>query len=144
MKKIISLNKDWQFEEKGTRSTINLPHTWNNVDGQDGGNDYFRGVCYYEKHFTCENSGKEKVFLEFKGVANSCSVSLNGQTLCRHDGGFSTFRVDITDHLQKENQLKIAVDNSDNTTVYPQKADFTFYGGIYRDVNLIIVPEEHF
>ena len=144
MKKIISLNKDWQFEEKGTSSTINLPHTWNNVDGQDGGNDYFRGVCYYEKHFTCENSGNEKVFLEFKGVANSCSVSLNGQTLCRHDGGFSTFRVDITDHLQKENQLKITVDNSDNTTVYPQKADFTFYGGIYRDVNLIIVPEEHF
>ena len=69
---------------------------------------------------------------------------LNGETLAEHKGGYSTFRVNLTGHLKPENLLVIAVDNSDNDTVYPQKADFTFYGGLYRDVNLIVVPAAHF
>ena len=74
----------------------------------------------------------------------SARVELNGKLVGEHHGGYSTFRWDVTDFLQDENQLTVHVDNSRNDRVYPQKADFTFYGGIYRDVNLIIVNKCHF
>ena len=74
----------------------------------------------------------------------SAKVELNGSEVGTHDGGYSTFRWDVTDLLQKENALTVHVDNSRNDRVYPQKADFTFYGGIYRDVNLILVNKDHF
>ena len=74
----------------------------------------------------------------------TAEVFLNGQRLARHEGGYSTFRVDLTDALEEQNLLCVTVDNSENDRVYPQKADFTFYGGLYRDVNLIIVPSAHF
>ena len=69
---------------------------------------------------------------------------MNGQKVASHDGGYSTFRANVTALLQEENDLRIAVDNTVNTRVYPQKADFTFYGGIYRDVNLLVVSKNHF
>ena len=69
---------------------------------------------------------------------------VNGKKLAHHDGGYSTWRVDITDSLENTNLFVIAVDNSKNDRVYPQNADFTFYGGLYRDVNIIAVPEAHF
>ena len=68
---------------------------------------------------------------------------LNGQKICAHDGGYSTFRAEVTELLQAENQLAVQVDNSVNDRVYPQKADFTFYGGIYRDVSLLAVNKNH-
>lgn len=74
----------------------------------------------------------------------TAEIYLNGEKISRHEGGYSTFRVEITERLEEENTLVVSVDNSNNTTVYPQTADFTFYGGLYRDVNLIIVPETHF
>ena len=120
---------------------VTLPHTWNAVDGQDGGNDYWRGTAMYAKAFarpTLEENGR--AVLEFLGAAMTADVTLNGQHLAHHEGGFSTFRVDITDALADENLLCVAVDNSENDRVYPQKADFTFYGGLYRSVNLITVP----
>mgnify|MGYP000783182327 CR=1 FL=1 len=125
---------------------MDLPHTWNNIDGQDGGNDYWRGTCIYKTRFAAPAFDKntQQVWLQFEGVNASAKVTLNGVEVARHDGGYSTFRVDLTDHLKEENLLAISVDNSDNDTVYPQKADFTFYGGIYRDVTLHIVPAEHF
>ena len=124
---------------------VALPHTWNAVDGQDGGNDYYRGTCWYTlalKKPTIPAGGK--AVLQLDGAAMTAAVYLNGEKLAEHKGGYSTFRVDLTDHLQEENLLAISVDNSDNDTVYPQKADFTFYGGIYRDVTLHIVPAEYF
>ncbi len=146
MRKICSLNDNWEFTRDGKEIVpVSLPHTWNNVDGQDGGNDYYRGTCTYTRHFArpaLENG--ERAFLEFKGVAMSAEVLLNGKELVRHDGGFSTFRADMTQLLENENTLTVKADNSANNRVYPQMADFTFYGGIYRDVNMIIVPEEHF
>ena len=78
------------------------------------------------------------------GAAMTAEIYLNGEKISRHEGGYSTFRVEITERLEEENTLVVSVDNSNNTTVYPQTADFTFYGGLYRDVNLIIVPETHF
>ncbi|MDO4267697.1 MAG: glycoside hydrolase family 2 TIM barrel-domain containing protein, partial [Eubacteriales bacterium] len=123
-----------------------LPHTWNAKDGQDGGNDYFRGTCTYEKTFSVPDfdSSRQRVYLEFCGVNASADITLNGRSVMRHDGGYSTFRADVTEYLKQENHLLAAVDNSVNRRVYPQKADFTFYGGIYRDVQLWIVPEDHF
>ncbi len=147
MRKIVKLMKDWTFiYHNGTKSQIDLPHTWNNKDGQDGGNDYWRGTCAYTKTFAMPSFDlkKECVYLQFHGVNASAKVILNGNKVCTHDGGYSTFRVDITNLLKEENQLLVEVDNSVNDRVYPQKADFTFYGGIYRDVELLIVSKSHF
>ena len=124
---------------------VDVPHTWNNLDGQDGGNDYYRGTCRYSKTFPKPAySPEERVYLEFRGVNASAKVVLNGVTVITHDGGYSTFRADITDRLKEENDLVVEADNSVNDRVYPQKADFTFYGGIYRDVILLTVNQHHF
>ena len=137
----------WKFTgPDGTVSEVQLPHTWNNVDGQDGGNDYWRGTCRYERDFDMPEFKKDEelVYLEFQGVNASAKVFINGTPVCSHDGGYSTFRADITKFLAEKNHLTVEADNSVNDRVYPQKADFTFYGGIYRGVNLISVPETHF
>lgn len=145
MRRIIDFNGSWQFKKTDTWENVTLPHTWNAIDGQDGGNDYYRGTCLYRKSFERpEMSGGERIWLEFDGAAHTSEVILNGTKLARHEGGYSAFRVDITDAISDENHLEVTLDNSDNATVYPQKADFTFYGGLYRDVKMIIVPKSHF
>ena len=146
MRKTTLLNENWNFlYHDGTSTCVNIPHTWNALDGQDGGNDYYRGTCRYQKTFPKPEFGpKERVYLEFRGVNASARVILNGATVATHDGGYSTFRADITEKLEQENDLLVEVDNSVNDRVYPQKADFTFYGGIYRDVTLLTVNENHF
>ncbi len=147
MRTELLLNPQWVFTYfDGSTQTVDIPHTWNDADGQDGGNDYRRGTCHYEKNFPCPEFDlqTQRVYLEFAGVNASAAVTLNGKPVCSHDGGYSTFRTDITDFLQAENRLNVAVDNSINDRVYPQKADFTFYGGIYRDVKLVIVNKHHF
>lgn len=150
MRTITDFNKDWHFIKQNevytnipeTSQAITLPHSWNATDGQDGGNDYYRGTCAYVKVFG-DLSKEEKHFLEFNGVNHTANVYLNGEKICSHEGGYSTFRVELND-LKEENVLCVLVDNSGSDRVYPQKADFTFYGGIYRDVKLISVPEKHF
>ena len=146
MREFIQINRDWYFTgPDGSKTAVDLPHTWNAIDGQDGGNDYWRGTCLYEKDFAKpEFAADERIYLEFRGVNASAKIELNGTEIGTHDGGYSTFRWDITDHLADENHLKVWADNSRNDRVYPQKADFTFYGGIYRDVFLIRVNEKHF
>ena len=153
MSKTILLNhSNWHFTKENPGiptavmgEAITLPHTWNAVDGQDGGNDYYRGTCWYTLALAKPAiPAGGKAILQLDGAAMTAVVYLNGEKLAEHKGGYSTFRVDLTEHLKEENLLAISVDNSDNDTVYPQKADFTFYGGIYRDVTLHIVPAEHF
>ena len=147
MRRLINLNQSWTFTgPDGVAKSVDVPHTWNNIDGQDGGNDYYRGICTYERTFEIPafDAETELVYLQFQGVNSSCVVKLNGAEVCSHDGGYSTFRVDVTDKLLKENKLVVAADNRVNDTVYPQKADFTFYGGIYRDVDLMVVNKAHF
>lgn len=146
MRKIYPLNKDWVFTYfDGSKKTVDIPHTWNNIDGADGGNDYKRGTCTYEKTFNFDKiSDEERVYLEFDGVNASAKVILNGCEIMQHDGGYSTFRHDVTDYLKFENHLTVEVDNSVNDRVYPQMADFTFYGGIYRDARLIVLNQNHF
>ena len=124
---------------------VNLPHTWNAQDGMDGGNDYHRGTCYYAKSLKrADLPQADKYFLEFRGANSSADVYVDGKHLAHHDGGYSTWRVDVTEELKAESLLVVAVDNAPNDRVYPQMADFTFYGGLYRDVNIICVPESHF
>ena len=147
MRSIAKLMKDWQFTgPNGVTTAVELPHTWNAKDGQDGGNDYWRGCCTYCTRFAAPvyDPAQQQVWLQFEGVNASAAVLLNGQQLCTHDGGYSTFRAEVTELLQAENQLTVRVDNSVNDRVYPQKADFTFYGGIYRDVSLMVVSKNHF
>lgn len=146
MRRISKLMTDWSFAGGDERiEGLDLPHTWNNLDGQDGGNDYRRGLgVYTRKVAKPEFHEDERVYLQFHGVNASAKILLNDECVCTHDGGYSTFRVDVTECLQEENTLVVEVDNSVNDKVYPQKADFTFYGGIYRDVEFLIVNKLHF
>lgn len=145
MKKTISMNQDWEFCKQGVKEKVNLPHTWNGLDGQGaaGSEGYFRGACTYTKIIP-QYPGK--VFLEFKGANSVCTVKVNGRVAGTHAGGYSTFRVEITDFLTApKNFLEVTVDNADDKKVYPGFADFTFYGGLYRGVDLIYdVPGTHF
>ena len=154
MREILNLNTKWAFSKEADQVPevmpqrwywVNLPHCWNAIDGQDGGSDYYRGTCYYAKEIEkSEMPVNSQYYLEIRGANSSADVYLNGKKLAHHDGGYSTWRVNLTDSLEETNLLVIAVDNSPNRTVYPQMADFTFYGGLYRDVNLIAVNDSHF
>ncbi len=154
MRQIMNFNSKWAFSKEASAVPeampqnwiwVNLPHTWNAIDGQDGGNDYYRGTCYYAKSFERHELPEGALkYLEIRGANSSAAVYLNGKKLASHDGGYSTWRVDLTPALEDSNLLVIAVDNSANKEVYPQNADFTFYGGLYRDVNIIAVEESHF
>ena len=152
MRSILNFNSSWNFYKatsdinvKENAELVNLPHSWNAVDGQDGGNDYFRGSCVYTKSFAKNDLPEGELhYLEIQGANSSADVYLNGKHLAHHDGGYSTWRVNLSSDLAEENLLAIVVDNAANDTVYPQMADFTFYGGIYRNVNIIAVNASHF
>lgn len=164
MRSIEVLNNGWTFvkdatdaaaaalaAQRGAGTAVQLPHTWNAEDGADGGNDYYRGTCWYVRKLALpELTAGEEAWLEFDGVAMSARVYVNGVPLAEHEGGFSTFRVDVTSAIEQARAagadavtIVVSVDNSSNDRVYPQYADFTFYGGIYRDVKLVIVPATH-
>ena len=154
MREIYSLNAKWAFSQEATTAPqtmptnwywVNLPHTWNAIDGQDGGGDYFRGTAYYAKELEKIDLPKaDRYYLEINGANSSADVYVNGKALAHHDGGYSTWRVDVTDALTDKTLIVVAVDNAPNEEVYPQFADFTFYGGLYRNVNLVCVSDSHF
>lgn len=147
------LNDGWYFLKQNCSAAqalahgepVTLPHTWNAQDGTDGGNDYHRGICGYARRFTPPALGPdEELWLEFEGAAMSARVFVNGSEITSHDGGYSTFRARLDGLTAGDNVIFVQVDNSANDRVYPQKADFTFYGGIYRPVWLLTVPRAHF
>lgn len=144
MRNIININESWNFTKEGKTEKVNLPHTWNGTDGQDGGNDYYRGTCIYEKEIQKKDMPEgDEVYIQFDGVNSSAKVYFNDKEIAVHHGGYSTFRAKL-DSIQETNRIKVEADNAPNDSVYPQMADFTFYGGIYRDVTLIGVPKNHF
>lgn len=156
MRDYFDLDEGWEFSKEAPKDfnefpeesiVVNVPHTWNKYDGQGGYGDYERGTFYYTKEIPAFERRKDsRVYLEFKGANSSANVYVNGKKAGRHEGGYSTFRFDITDLLNpgmEDNMLVVEVDNSKNH-IYPQSADFTFYGGLYRDVDMIVVPETHF
>ncbi len=155
MRNIVPILTDWRFrrEDVGLPESfpedwepMTLPHTWNAVDGMAGGG-YYRGVCWYARTFEApvQPLPGGRVYLEFLGAGNEATVYVNGKEVCHHKGGYSAFRCDVTDALNGgANLLAVACNNAEKTGIYPQSADFTFYGGLYRAVNLISVPEAHF
>ena len=154
MRQIYNFNTKWGFSKEALEAPttmperwnwVNIPHTWNNIDGQDGGNDLYRGTAFYAKELEKMDLPKaDRYFLEIQGANSSAILYINGKKLANHDGGYSTWRVDITDVLEDKNLFVFELDNSANDRVYPQNADFTFYGGLYRNVNIIAVNESHF
>ena len=122
---------------------VALPHTWNAFDGQDGGNDYWRGIGTYEIDLPNPTKGK-KQYIEIQGANHVATVYCNGKELGIHKGGFSTFRYDLTSAMKAEGNVLTVVVTNAISDIYPQTADFTFYGGLYRDVNFVEVNETHF
>ena len=122
-------------------SVVNLPHTWNNLDGQDGGNNYYRGIGWYRVHYTVDGSyANRHFFLKFDGAFSVTDVYLNGNYLGEHQGGFAAFVFDATPYLNvgADNVIAVKVNNAFNTNMPPLNADFTFFGGLYRDVHLLV------
>ena len=158
MRKVLNINANWKFirqdEENASAVNINtenwqevqVPHTWNAIDGANGF-DYYKGACWYRKEFLVDALEQgNRVYIEFNGSNSITDVYVNGHHLGQHRGGYSIFRFDITNVVEfgKKNTLSVKVDNTVVDDVYPQMADFTFYGGLYRDVNLVIANSIHF
>ena len=122
---------------------VALPHTWNALDGQDGGGDYWRGLGTYEIDLPNPTKGM-KQYIEIQGANHVATVYCNGRELGTHKGGFSTFRYDLTPAMKSENNVLVVTVTNGVSDIYPQNADFTFYGGLYRDVNFIEVNDAHY
>ncbi len=154
MRNIVNINRKWAFTKQTTEiptaidpkwDFVNLPHSWNALDGQDGGSDYYRGTAIYARELDKEDlPAADRYYIEIKGANSSADLYVGGRHFAHHDGGYSTWRCDITEAVEQKTLIVLAVDNAPNQTVYPQVADFTFYGGLYRDVNIICVSESHF
>ena len=131
------------YKQGEAQSIVALPHTWNALDGQDGGNDYWRGIGTYEIDLPNPTKGL-KQYIEIQGANHVATVFCNGRELGTHKGGFSTFRYDLTPAMKPNGNVLTVVVSNAISDIYPQTADFTFYGGLYRDVNFIEVSEAHF
>ncbi len=155
------INEDWSFFFSGKNiefseisgsswENINLPHTWNINDTKNDTTTYKRGIGWYKKNIHLSNSLKEKrVFLHFEGANQIAELFVNGKTVGKHIGGYTAFSFDITnfvnfDNKENKNSIAVKIDNSFNENIPPLSADFTFYGGIYRDVWLIATNPIHF
>ena len=157
MRNVINLNQGWKFIQQDIGlpeiypvdwQDVNLPHTWNAIDGHDGNGSYDRGSYWYAKSFATpiQPLAGGRVYVEVLAAGQQATVYVNGEKVVYHEGGYSIFRADITDLCRddEENLLVINCSNEYKDSVYPQSADFTFYGGLYRGVNLISVPNAHF
>lgn len=157
MRKIINLNTGWKFIDCDVGlvddypedwQDVTLPHTWNAVDGMDGNGSYDRGSYWYVRKFEAPKQplAGGRTYVEVPAAGQQATVYVNGEEAVYHEGGYSLFRADVTDFLKEdgENLLVINCSNEYRDSVYPQSADFTFYGGLYRGVNLVSVPDTHF
>ena len=145
----ILLNNDWNFRfshqvQKGTEVRVDLPHTWNAQDALSGKIDYKRGIGNYEKNLFIRPEWKGKrLFIRFEGVNNSADVFINRRHIGEHRGGYGAFIFEITGKVEygKENSILVRVNNGEQLDIMPLVGDFNFYGGIYRDVHLLITDE---
>lgn len=154
MSERIRLDSKWQFAygceniedaQQSAFQEIEMPHTWNDLDGQDGGGDYRRGKGWYKKIIKLNKESEKEYWLEFLGVNSVCNVYVNGIHLGEHRGGYTLFRMEATQSLASgSNIIMVCADNSPFADVIPLTADFTFFGGIYREVNLVVCGKCHF
>ncbi|HNQ26719.1 MAG TPA: glycoside hydrolase family 2 TIM barrel-domain containing protein [Aquaticitalea sp.] len=142
-----TINSGWLFSEDKTHwRTVNIPHTWNDKDAFDDEPGYRRGKGYYQKQIFFSQSQSDKIhYIKFNAVNQVATVFVNGQVIGTHKGGYTAFSFNITKWLNYNafNLIEVMVDNSHNDNIPPLDADFTFYGGIYRDVELLSVPRQH-
>jgi len=146
---LINFNDDWTFrfshnvaQKVGVR--VNLPHTWNAQDALSGKIDYKRGIGNYEKSIFVPNEWKGKrIFIRFEGANTVTNVLMNGKHVGEHRGGYTAFVFELTNCLNygENNNLWVRVNNAEQLDVMPLIGDFNFYGGIYRDVNLMLTDE---
>ncbi len=154
----IDLDRGWKFSrgdvagadalafDDSAWASVDVPHTWNAVDGQAGGNAYYRGVGWYRRHVVVDRQyAGHRMFLELDGANLVTDVYVNGHAIGHHRGGYSRFRFDATPQLlvDGDNVIAIKVDNSFKADIAPLDADYTFFGGIYRDVHLLITSPLH-
>lgn len=149
----VNLNNDWKhlrqdvdgadtptFDDSNWHN-VSLPRTWNALDGQDGGNDYYRGVGWYRKGLVLDKTDRGKrIFLKFDAPSSVANILLNGKPTGKHKGAFSAFCLDATDFLlfDKPNIINVKVSNAFDSTVSPLRGDFTMFGGSYRGVHLLV------
>jgi len=154
-----SINDSWQFKKENIPyakyadfddskwETVYLPHTWNTEDVLDDDKGYYRGIGWYRKFLKLPESYKgKKIFIYFEGANQETELFVNGESAGKHIGGYAGFCFDITDKiiLGLKNSLSIKISNAHNPTITPLVADYNFYGGIYRDIHLIITNPIHF
>ncbi|MFC6980325.1 glycoside hydrolase family 2 protein [Microbulbifer taiwanensis] len=155
----ISLNQHWEFHRGSLDpvgihrkdsvvewQAVDLPHTWNARDGYSGGNDYFRGDGWYRKTFRVDQSlAGRRFYIHFDGANLIADLYLDGRHVGQHRGGYGAFRFDLSEYLRpgETQQLAVKVNNERHTDVAPLSADYTFFGGIYRDVKLLVTGREH-
>ncbi|WP_123812081.1 glycoside hydrolase family 2 TIM barrel-domain containing protein [Mangrovimonas sp. DI 80] len=143
-----TINSGWQYsEDKVEWQSVNIPHTWNLEDAFDDQPGYRRGLGCYKKQVFIASEEKEKIhYLKFNAVNQEATVYVNGKIVGNHKGGYTAFSFNITSLINFDayNLIEVVVDNSHNENIPPLDADFTFYGGIYRDVELITLPKQHF
>lgn len=153
-----TINGGWQFrkisgkEGDGPVTTdfaaekVNLPHSWNVWDSQDDTPGFWRGLCEYTKDVRIPSYAEGKrVFIHFEGANQETRVYVGDSLVKEHKGGYTMFSTEITDYVKagEDCHLRIEVDNSHNADIPPLSADFTFFGGIYRDVRLVVKEPVH-
>jgi beta-galactosidase len=155
-RQVLELDHGWQFLRKELApesnssaldwKSVSLPHTWNAKDGQDGGDDYYRGNGSYQRNFAVpqELAGR-RIYAHFDGAATTTRVFVNGAFAGEHRGNYAAFRFDITGlvDIGGDNDLLVIVNNEADDTIAPLSADFTFFGGLYRRVRLISTAAVH-
>ena len=156
MRKVININKGWRFLQEEVPmpqslpegwQTVDLPHTWNAVDGHDGSGGYDRGSYWYVREFDTPKQPLPggRVYVQVHAAGQEAEVWVNGKKACEHKGGYSLFRADVTELCKEDgsNLLCILCSNKERTGIYPQHADFTFYGGLYRGVDIVRAAQLH-
>lgn len=155
---VYTINDGWKFTkgspfeaqltgcDDSSWETVNIPHTWNDKDADDETPGFYRGPVWYRKQLFIDKSQEgRRAVIYFEGANQEVRFYLNGQFVGEHKGGYTRFCFDITSHLRygQENLFAIYVNNVYNPNIPPLSADFTFFGGIYRDVYLQFMNPVH-
>ncbi len=155
---VYTINDGWKFTkgspfeaqltgcDDSSWETVNIPHTWNDKDADDETPGFYRGPVWYRKQLFIDKSQEgRRAMIYFEGANQEVRFYLNGQFVGEHKGGYTRFCFDITPHLRygQENLFAIYVNNVYNPNIPPLSADFTFFGGIYRDVYLQFMNPVH-
>ncbi len=139
-----TINDNWEFRKSIDESweSVNLPHTFN-IDAYQQRN-YYQGKGFYRRTLVLpEIVAERRYYMKIDAASKAANIRVNGKEVGSHVGGYTACIVDITEYIRKENLIEITVDNG-RKDITPISADFTFWGGIYRDVWLISTPKQHF